>query len=184
MKTHTNIKQESEIPKFVSYIRVSDVKQGKSGLGLEDQETSIQSYVESQGGILIAVYKEVESGKINNRKELMNAISKCKDTGATLLVKKIDRLSRGGFAVAYFLEEAKVNYIDVTSPNDDSLIKNIKFLFAKDERENISRRTKDALGVLKQRIEKNGFFVSSKGNVRETLGNPQNFTPEARAVSP
>lgn len=47
---------------FVAYYRVSSKRQGVSGLGLEAQQTAVQSLVQRQDGMLIAEFTEIESG--------------------------------------------------------------------------------------------------------------------------
>lgn len=44
--------------------------------------------------MLIAEYTEVESGKLDERRELRKALKNCQMTGATLVIAKLDRLSR------------------------------------------------------------------------------------------
>src|SRR5580698_1045756 len=80
--------------KFVSYYRVSTQKQGRSGLGLEAQKSAVESYLRTHGGVELASYTEVESGKDNARPQLQAALLRCRQTRATLLVAKLDRLSR------------------------------------------------------------------------------------------
>jgi DNA invertase Pin-like site-specific DNA recombinase len=80
--------------KFVSYRRVSGQKQGASGLGLEGQQEAIRSYLASNTGKLVGEYVEVESGKHDARPELAKALAHCRRTGSTLIVAKLDRLSR------------------------------------------------------------------------------------------
>ena len=48
---------------FVAYYRVSTDKQGRSGLGLDAQKATVGQYLASTGGLLIAEFEEVESGK-------------------------------------------------------------------------------------------------------------------------
>ena len=79
---------------FVPYIRVSTQKQGKSGLGLEAQETAINAFIGPADRLLAPPFVEIESGKRADRPELAAALAKCRKTGATLLVAKLDRLSR------------------------------------------------------------------------------------------
>ena len=78
---------------FVSYIRVSTQKQGRSGLGEEAQLAAIAAFVRPEDRVLEHL-KEVESGKRADRPKLTEALAKCRKTGATLLVAKLDRLSR------------------------------------------------------------------------------------------
>jgi DNA invertase Pin-like site-specific DNA recombinase len=78
---------------FCAYLRVSTDKQGRSGLGLEAQQVAIKGFLRPSDR-LVATFTEVESGKKSNRPELHKALARCKATGATLLVAKVDRLSR------------------------------------------------------------------------------------------
>ena len=51
------------LPRFVSYLRVSTDGQGRSGLGLEAQRQAVAAHVAQAGGLLLAEFQEVESGK-------------------------------------------------------------------------------------------------------------------------
>ncbi|GAK99688.1 Mll4708 protein [Nonlabens ulvanivorans] len=148
--------------KFVAYYRVSTKEQGISGLGLQSQKDSIRNYVKISNGELVEEFTDVKSGKDNNRENLNNAIWACQKHKAILVVKKLDRLSRGGFKIAVRLEDLGIKYIESDSPNDNELLKNLKLAIAKDERQKISERTKASLKVKKEQ----GF----------KLGSPQNLT--------
>lgn len=78
--------------KFVGYVRVSTARQGRSGLGLQAQEAAINQHVLSRWGELVQTFKEVESGKNDERPQLMSALVKARLTGATLVIAKLDRL--------------------------------------------------------------------------------------------
>ena len=78
----------------VVYYRVSTVKQGRSGLGLEAQQHTVKEYLATFEHVILESFTEVESGKNTNRAVLRTAIDLCKATGATLVVAKFDRLSR------------------------------------------------------------------------------------------
>ena len=80
--------------KFVSYLRVSTDRQGKSGLGLQAQRQAVTHFLQGNEGKLLGEHVEVESGKTNDRPELTKALAICRMTGATLVVAKIDRLAR------------------------------------------------------------------------------------------
>ena len=80
--------------RFVAYYRVSTKKQGLSGLGMEAQQATVREYLAKVGGIAVASFTEVESGKSNTRPQLQAALLRCRQTGGTLLVAKLDRLSR------------------------------------------------------------------------------------------
>lgn len=79
---------------FIAYARVSTDKQGRSGLGLEAQEQAIRAYLGPADRLLEPIHVEVESGRNADRPKLAEAIARCRRTGATLLVAKLDRLSR------------------------------------------------------------------------------------------
>ena len=96
--------------KYVSYFRVSTECQGKSGLGLEAQQAAVNSFT-AQGGEIVAEFIEVESGKRSDRPQLALAIAEAKRQGATLLIAKLDRLSRNLAFIANLLESG----VEVTS---------------------------------------------------------------------
>jgi DNA invertase Pin-like site-specific DNA recombinase len=80
--------------KFVPYYRVSTRKQGESGLGLEAQQATVQRHVGSDGKVLLPPFIEVESGRRADRPELDKALKRCRVHKATLIVAKVDRLTR------------------------------------------------------------------------------------------
>lgn len=79
---------------YVAYCRVSTDRQGRSGLGLDAQRAAIDAFLKPSDRLLGSPYVEVESGRSTTRPELLNALQRCQETGATLLVAKLDRLSR------------------------------------------------------------------------------------------
>lgn len=138
-------------PKFVAYLRVSTDRQGKSGLGLEAQREAVQRFVEGRGGVIIAPeYVEVESGKRNDRPKLAQALKRCRLTGATLVVAKLDRLSRNA-AFLLTLRDSGVDFVAADLPEANTMTVGVMAVVAQHEREAISARTKAALAAAKAR---------------------------------
>jgi DNA invertase Pin-like site-specific DNA recombinase len=80
--------------RFVSYLRVSTDRQGRSGLGLDAQRQAVTTFLNGGDWTLLGEFVEVESGKRDDRPQLAAALERCKLTGATLVVAKLDRLAR------------------------------------------------------------------------------------------
>jgi DNA invertase Pin-like site-specific DNA recombinase len=134
--------------RFVSYYRVSTAKQGQSGLGLEAQR---QTVLRSVGdGELLEEFTEVESGKLNSRPQLQAALKHARLTKSTLIVAKLDRLSRNAaFLNQLFDADVPIRCADM--PFADRFTVGILAQVAQWERERISDRTKAALSIAKAR---------------------------------
>ena len=155
-----------DLVKYVAYYRVSTLKQNISGLGLEAQMKSVKDFTKGCKNCIIAEFTEREnsSGKNDSRVELAKAIEMVKKENATLLIAKLDRLSRKVSFVSA-LNEAKVKFVCCDNPNATPLTIHILAAVAEDELRRISSRTKDALQAKKAR----GF----------KLGSPIGFTKES-----
>lgn len=144
--------------KYVAYYRVSTDRQGRSGLGLAAQQASIASFLESHPkASLVGEHQEVESGKKDDRPKLINALATCRALGATLLIAKLDRLSRD----AHFLlglQKAGVPFVAADMPDANELTVGIMAVVAQAERQMISKRTKEALAAAKARGQKLGGY--------------------------
>lgn len=149
--------------KYIAYLRVSTVKQGQSGLGLEAQRSAVQKFTSSDD-FIIGEYVDIESGGNNDRKQLNLAIEHAKRENAILLIAKLDRLSRNA-AFIFTLRDAKIDFVCCDMPSANAVTIGIMAVLAQDEKERISQRTKVALQEAKKR-----------GTV---LGSPKNLTPEA-----
>lgn len=141
--------------KFVTYFRVSTQKQGRSGLGLEAQEQAVGSYLDRIGGETLCSFTDVESGKRDNRPQLDKAITRCRLTGATLLIAKLDRLSRNK-AFLFKMMDSKIQFICADMPEANELTISFMALIADYEGKAISERTKAALAAAKARGVKLG----------------------------
>jgi DNA invertase Pin-like site-specific DNA recombinase len=134
--------------RFISYLRVSTDKQGENGHGINAQRQAINNYISAQGGELLEEYVEVESGKRNDRPELHKAISRCQVSRATLIIAKLDRLSRNVAFIANLMD-AGIDFVACDNPFATRLTIHILAAIAEHEREMISRRTREALAAAK-----------------------------------
>jgi DNA invertase Pin-like site-specific DNA recombinase len=141
--------------RYVAYYRVSTAKQGASGLGLEAQRKAVEDYLNGGNWKLLSEHSEVESGKHADRPALAAALHDCKLRKATLVIAKLDRLSRD----AHFLlglEKAGVDFVATDMPNANRMTVGIMAVVADEERRMISARTKAALAAAKARGVKLG----------------------------
>jgi DNA invertase Pin-like site-specific DNA recombinase len=136
--------------KFVAYYRVSTARQGVSGLGMEAQAASVEAFVRAREGRILASFVEVESGKHNDRPQLDAALARARAEKATLLIAKLDRLSRDALFLLT-LQRADADFVAVDMPDANRLTIGIMALIAEHEREAISSRTKVALAAAKAR---------------------------------
>jgi len=130
--------------RYIAYYRVSTVGQGQSGLGLDAQREAVRPYRAD----IVAEYVEVESGKLDNRPELVRALEHCKREGAAILIAKLDRLSRDT-AFLFTLRKSGVDIVAADMPHAGMLEFGVRAIFAQHEREQISARTKSALQAAK-----------------------------------
>lgn len=148
---------------FIAYYRVSTQRQGQSGLGIEAQHATVEAFLSGRPDAeLLAEFLDVESGKKNDRPKLQEALALCRATGATLLIAKLDRLSRNA-AFMLGLRDSGVQFVACDMPHADAFTVGIMALLAQKERELISERTKAALAAAKARgvqlggYRENGF---------------------------
>src|SRR5450631_1283695 len=130
--------------RFISYLRVSTDKQGALGHGIEAQRAAITSYLNGGAWELLQELVEVESGKKNDRPKLREALGLCKLTGATLIIAKLDRLSRNMNFISS-LQDSGIKFIACDMPTANEFTIHIFAALAQHERKVISQRTKDAL---------------------------------------
>ena len=134
---------------FVTYLRVSTDRQGKSGLGLEAQRKAVADHV--AGKVQIAAeYVEIESGKKNDRPQLARALAEAKRIGAVLLIAKLDRLARNVAFIANLLE-AGVEIAAADMPEANRFLLHVMAAVAEHEAQAISDRTRAALAAAKAR---------------------------------
>ena len=136
--------------KLVAYHRVSTDKQSRSGLGLEAQQAAVAAYALAHGGELIASFTETESGGKADRRVLQGALAAARKHKATLVIAKLDRLSRSVAFVSRLMETG-VDFVAADMPHADKTMLHMFAVMAEWERDRISDRTKAALAAAKAR---------------------------------
>ena len=168
---------------FIAYYRVSTTRQGESGLGLEAQKQAVTNYLNGGDWKIIAEFVEVESGKNNNRPKLAEAIALCKKHKATLIIAKLDRLARNVHFISGLMESS-VEFIAVDNPNANRLMVHMLAAFAEHEREQISKRTTEALAAAKARGVRLGKYseVLSQQNHENAIAFARSLEPIIRTI--
>lgn len=148
------------------YKRVSTKEQGRSGLGLEAQARDIRIFLEAYSEEpfeVLCELVEVQTGTMDDRPKLIEALGIARESGAELLVAKLDRLSRKVSFIATLMDDPKVNIRVASMPNADKFQLHIYAALAEQEREFISIRTKAALAEAKARGTKLGGLRDKTG---------------------
>jgi DNA invertase Pin-like site-specific DNA recombinase len=169
--------------RYVAYYRVSGESQGRSGLGLEAQREAVRRFLEGKGWPLIAEFTEVETGKGSNalarRPQLREALATARKAKATLVIAKLDRLSRNVAFISQIME-AGVDFVAVDNPHATRLTLHILAAVAEHERDMISERTKAALAAAKAR----GTVLGAMGRVRGPILAEQNKKSAMERLAP
>ena len=147
---------------YVAYLRQSTKKQEVSGLGIEAQREIIHNYLSPETPI--AEFVETESGRHNDRPKLSEALALCRKTGSTLIVAKLDRLSRNVAFVSKLLEsDVEIKFCDF--PEANKLVLHIIASIAEYEAQLISTRTRQSLEAKKAR----GVALGKPENLTDNL---------------
>ena len=149
--------------KYLAYYRVSTRQQGKSGLGLAAQRKAVLNFLKGETPVM--EFTDIESGKNNSRPELKKALEICKQNNYTLVIAKLDRLSRNLTFISSLMD-AQIKFVCADMPEANEFTIHIFAALAQQERKMISERTKKALAAKKAQ----GF----------KLGKPENLTNDAR----
>lgn len=180
--------------RFVTYLRVSTDRQGRSGLGLEAQRKAVVDHVAGKGMITVE-FVEIESGKKNDRPQLARALVEAKRTGAVLLIAKLDRLARNVAFIANLLE-AGVEIAAADMPEANRFLLHVMAAVAEHETRMISDRTRAALAAAKARGVALGWSIPGRAeeqrqaarsgaakNARKADKHAQNVLPIIRELS-
>lgn len=170
--------------KFIAYYRVSTARQGESGLGLEAQKEAVMQYLNGGNWQILAEYTEIESGKRNDRPKLAQAIASCKRLHATLILAKIDRLARNVHFISGLMESG-VEFVAVDNPTANKLMIHMLAAFAEHEREQISKRTIEALAAAKRRgvqLGRHGATFLAPHNHAKAMAFAAGLAPQITAI--
>ena len=174
--------------KIVGYVRVSTTKQGQSGLGLEAQVEAINAYADQHGAEIVALYQEIESGKVSDRPELAKALGHAKRIKAALVVAKLDRLARS-VAFTSTIMDSGADFVACDNPYATRLTLHILAAVAEHEAAATSARTKAALAAAKARGTKLGCPTASetaeiarKARSRKARARAQNIAAIVRDI--
>lgn len=148
----------------VAYLRVSTKGQGISGLGVDAQRNAVDAYCRSNGYRVIEEFVEIESGRMDGRPILRDAIDRAEGTGALLVIARLDRLSRSSRFIAELLE-GDLRFVACDVPSANRMVLQILAAVAEEEARATSIRTRAAIAAAKAR-----------GRV---FGNPANLPADA-----
>jgi DNA invertase Pin-like site-specific DNA recombinase len=153
----------------ISYLRVSTTAQGKSGLGLEAQREAIARFVKQEGLelMLIAEHVEVETGRgsdaLDRRPVLRQALAQAKKAKASIVVAKLDRLSRDVAFISGLMAQKVPFIVTELGADADPFMLHICGALAEKERALIAERTRVALAQAKAR----GVQLGNRTNLGE-----------------
>lgn len=149
---------------YVEYRRVSTGEQGKSGLGLDAQATTIRAFVAAQGGEIVGTFTDVLSGGDDDRPELAKAMAHARKHGAWVVVSKLDRLSRRVEFISALMNRKGARFVVAELGHDvDPFMLHVYAAVAEKERALIAARTKAALAERKAK----GVQLGNRTNLRE-----------------
>jgi DNA invertase Pin-like site-specific DNA recombinase len=134
---------------YVTYLRVSTQRQGAQGLGISAQRNMCENFIKQNNGCHVQEFMDVESGTHRDRKGLWQAIDYCKKNDCSLVIAKLDRMSRDvEFTFKVINTGIDIHFTDM--PVVNSMILGVFAAVAQYEREMVSTRTKQALAVKKK----------------------------------
>jgi DNA invertase Pin-like site-specific DNA recombinase len=140
---------------LIAYCRVSTSRQGRSGLGLEGQQQAITRFAEAEGCTIRREFIEVETGRghdaLDKRPTLAQAIAEARRIKCSVIVAKLDRLSRDVHFISGLMASRVKFVVAELGPDVDPFMLHVYAAVAQKEAAMISERTKLALQVAKAR---------------------------------
>jgi DNA invertase Pin-like site-specific DNA recombinase len=136
--------------RYVAYYRVSTGRQGGFGFSIEAQRTAIQDYIAANPGVIVDEFSEIMSGRKDNRPELAKALSLCRILRATLVIARLDRLSRNVGMIARLMESG-LEFVAADFPHANRFTIHILAAVAEYESRLNSARMKEAIAARRER---------------------------------
>src|SRR5712672_1622451 len=144
----------------LAYFRVSTKHQQRSGLGIEAQRAAVKRFAEAEGMQIAAEYVDIETGKgadaLDRRPQLAAALAAAKRAKCSVLVSKLDRLSRDVAFIAGLMVQRVPFIVAELGRDADPFMLHLYAALAEKERRLISERTKAALAAKKAQGAKLG----------------------------
>src|SRR3954453_8609137 len=140
-----------------AYYRLSPAgsKDRSGGLGLDAQRKAVHQFAATEGLTIVAEFTEIETGKgsdaLARRPQLAAALRAAKKAKGTVVVAKLDRLSRDVHFISGLMAHKVPFIVTALGRGVDTFMLHIYAAVAQQERELISRRTREALAAAKER---------------------------------
>jgi len=151
----------------VAYLRVSTQRQQRSGLGIEAQRAAIERFAKAEDLTIISEYTEAETGKgsdaLDRRPQLAAALAAARKAKCSIVVSKLDRLSRDVAFVAGLMAQRVPFMVAELGRDADPFMLHLYAALAEKERRLISERTRAALQA-KRAV---GAALGNRTNIRE-----------------
>jgi DNA invertase Pin-like site-specific DNA recombinase len=163
---------------YVAYYRVSKMRKGRSSLSVQGQRAAVKKYLEKHPGKVVEEFSETESGRNDKRPQLLEALRICRMRRASLLIARLDRLSRS-FSLISNLCESDIEFVAVDLPEANRLTIHLLAAISEYETKQMSDRIKAALAVAKARGVKLG---GNKGLTPERIRAAQKAAAIARTA--
>jgi DNA invertase Pin-like site-specific DNA recombinase len=184
---------------LVAYYRVSTVRQGEFGFGLDAQRDAVRGYAARTGATIVAEYQEEMSGRRRDRPELAIALAVARARGAVLVVAKLDRLARdAGFVIDLMRRGVPMTFLDYPAFDATTALGRMMLTMAAGmaqyESERTGERIRDGLAVkrakygptkLTQRQRRKARAASAKGGAAwtgTTAAHRKRYGPVIRAT--
>jgi DNA invertase Pin-like site-specific DNA recombinase len=140
---------------LIAYVRVSTARQGRSGLGLEAQQDTLNRFAQAEGFGLVRVFVEVETGKgsdaLERRPQLAAALAEARKKRCAVAVAKLDRLSRDVHFISGLMAHRVPFLVAELGADVDPFVLHLYAALAQKERALICARTREALARAKAR---------------------------------